>query len=346
MDPSRPATTGSPAAAGPPTGGYTLVGWPLGFSLSPAMHNAAFAALGIDATYGLCPTPPDDLPTTISALRTGALAGANVTVPYKVDIRRLLDDESDLVAAIGAVNTVVRTADGLRGENTDAEGFRRALEVVDLLEGHGKRAVVLGAGGAARAVVHTLLGARYSVRVLNRGAARSGVLAAQLYRAHPGAVIATGPLAAETVVAEGRRADLLVNATGVGSAPSPWRGQVPTGLPASQHADGARRQALSPAARERNLDCLWPGDIAVPSHLTVIDIVAWPLETSLVVHARACGARAMGGLEMLLGQAARSFRLWTGIEPPLDVMRRAALEAKEAAAASMATASDTSPTAA
>jgi len=277
---------------------YALVGWPLGFSLSPALHNAAFAATGIDARYVLRPTAPAELHTVVHALREGELAGANVTVPHKVEIRRVLDDESELATAIGAVNTIVHTPAGLRGENTDPVGFRHALEAVEALDGRGKRAIVLGAGGAARAAVHTLLRAGYAVKILSRGSAQSGVLAAQLYRAHPGALLATGPLTPEGIAAEAVSADLLINATPVGSGPA-------TQMPAA----------------------LWPVDVAIPAHLTVVDLVAWPLETSLVTHARASGARASGGFEMLLGQAAHAFTLWTGLPAPTEAMRSAAFSA-------------------
>jgi len=278
----------------PPRAVYALIGWPLDHSLSPAMHNAAFVTLGIPATYALRPTSPDDLPAMIDELRFGALAGANVTVPHKVAVRRYLDDESDLVTGIGAVNTIVRTESGLFGHNTDGVGFRTALEAMNMLDGAGKQAVVLGAGGAARAVVHTLLRAGYAVRILARSTSQSGTVAAQLYRAHPGAMLATGLLAPEAVVAEGERSELLVNAT-------------PVGAP--------------------NDIGLWPLGVPIPAHLTVIDLVAWPLETPLVRHALVCGARAIGGFEMLLGQAARAFTLWTGRAAPCEVMRAAGIAA-------------------
>ena len=159
-----------------PTAHYALVGWPLVASASPAMHNAAFAAAGIDAAYELRPTPPDPhaLDDVVAQLRAGALTGVNVTVPYKVSMRNLVEDESRIVLKTGAVNTVVMTADGhLRGENTDVVGFGHIVRALGVADGRGKRAVVLGAGGSARAVVGVLLAGGYAVDVLNRSSGRA-----------------------------------------------------------------------------------------------------------------------------------------------------------------------------
>lgn len=275
---------------------FALLGWPLGFSLSPAMHNAGFAAAGVAATYVLRPTAPEDLPAAMDALRRGELAGVNLTVPHKTAVRQLVDDESDLVTAIGAANTIVRTVDGLCAENTDVPGFLGMMRSLELHDGRGQRAVVLGAGGGARAVVYALAAAGYDVTVLSRSTAQAGVIAGHISRAVPGAVLATGWLTPETVVGEAGRADLLVNATPVG---------------------GVAASGVS----------LWPEACPVPRRLTVIDIVAWPPETRLVAQARADGACAAGGLEMLLGQAAAAFELWTGRPAPIEVMRAAARNA-------------------
>ncbi len=315
----------------PPT--YALIGWPLAFSLSPAMHRAAFRAAGIDADYVLRPTPPGQLPAAVDDLRAGQLAGANVTVPYKVDIRRWLDDESDLAAAVGAVNTVVRTPDGgLRGENTDVAGFRHALAALDVAASPGARAVLIGAGGAARAVGLALLDAGFHVRILSRSTARGGTVAGQLYRARPGAGLASALLTPAALVEAAARAALVVNATTLGAGGSAIGGAIGSTVggtgadhpPERVDLTAARGQG-GPGAGAADRDSPWPEDVPVPAHLVVIDIVAWPLETPFVRHARACGARAAGGLDMLVGQAAAAFRLWTGIAPPLDVMHAAAL---------------------
>lgn len=276
---------------------YALVGWPLLASASPDLHNAAFAAVGIDARYVLRPTPPEPgaLAAVAEALKRGELAGVNVTVPHKVAMRALLEDESRLVQKTGAVNTVVVTADGhLRGENTDVAGFGAVVKGLGLADGRGRRAVVLGAGGAARAVVGVLLAGGWVVDVLNRSSGRAAVLARQLHRHFPGAELGTGPFTPSAVVDRTRGAALLVNATSIGAAPD---------------------VDASP----------WPRDVALPQGVTVVDLVAHPAETALVRHARACGVAAEGGLTMLVGQAAAAFTLWTGVDAPLEAMRQAAV---------------------
>jgi len=291
---------------------YALVGWPLEHSLSPAMHNAAFADAGIAAAYVLRPTALADLPHAVDEIRRGVLAGANVTVPLKLAVRALLDEESDVVAATGAVNTVVPTAHGLRGENTDVEGFRHALRVAGVGEADsrrasvlgagsadGGRAVVLGAGGAARSIVNVLLQAGWRVTVLNRSSGSLGVLAGTMHRTFRHPALTTMPLECPRLVDAAREARLLVNATTVGA------------LADRDHSP-------------------WPDDEAVPEHLTVIDIVAWPPETRLLAQARAGGAAAHGGLEMLVGQAAAAWSLWTGLPAPIEVMRAAAAAAAAA----------------
>jgi shikimate dehydrogenase len=281
---------------------YALLGWPLPFSLSPAILNAAFAAAGIKAIYTLRPTPSAELAAAVEALRRGDLAGANVTVPHKATVCRQVDLESDLVTAIGAANTLVCTPSGVLAENTDVTGFQRLLETVDGRNGRGRRAVVLGAGGAARAVAYALLSCDYEVKILSRSTAQAGVVAAQLYRVQPEGRLSTGWLTPALLVPEAEQADLLVNATPVGSASDP---------------EGS----------------LWPADRPFPPHPTVVDLVAWPPDTPLVRQAQAAGAWAVGGLEMLVGQAAAAFELWMGQPAPLEAMQRAARDAIQGEAA-------------
>jgi len=305
---------------------YVLLGWPLGHSLSPGIHEAAFREAGVPGTYKCLPVSTSGLPDVLADLRAGRWAGANVTIPHKMTVRSWVDEESELVMAVGAVNTIVRTTAGLRGENTDVAGFAHALAVAGATDGRGRRAVVLGAGGGARAVCWALLAAGYAVTVLARSVARASVLAATLQRARSaiedgsaspgpaqlgsravaaerdpnrvGPLMTTGHLDSVNLVARAATADLLVNATPIGAAPE---------------ADA----------------CPWPADQTIPARLTVIDLVAWPPETRLVTLARADGARSHGGLEMLLAQAAASFALWTGQAPPLEAMRAAALAGRQ-----------------
>jgi len=176
-----------------------LLGHPVGHSLSKVMHEAAMAALGIQGRYELLDTPPDLLPSRLAEVRRD-FRGVNVTVPLKEAVFSLLDDLSPEARAIGAVNTVVNEGGRLLGFNTDAPGFLRSLEEAGV---EGRRAFLLGAGGAARAVAYALKGAGWEVRVHNRTRARAEALA----RAFG---LELAPLCAA------READLVVNATSVG----------------------------------------------------------------------------------------------------------------------------------
>jgi shikimate dehydrogenase len=276
-----------------------LAGWPLDYSLSPAMHTAAFAAAGIAARYVLRPTAGAELAALVDQVRSGALAGANVTVPHKVTARRLVDEAGQLAAVTGAVNTLVGVAAGVRGENTDVAGFLGALGQVGAEDGSGGRALVLGAGGAARAATVALAARGYRVTVLGRRAAQAAAVSAEIGGRLPDSVISWAEWTAERLVAEAASARLLVNATPIGSGAAAGR-------------------------------CPWPEDLLVPRHLAVMDMVAWPAETRLVTRARAAGARAAGGLEMLVLQAAEAWRLWTGLKPPVEAMRAAARAAASA----------------
>jgi shikimate dehydrogenase len=178
------------------------------------------------------------------------------------------------------------------GNNTDVYGFEQALAALAPGGGPGRAAVVLGAGGVARAVVHVLLSQGYAVRVLSRSSGQGGTLAAALYRLHPGAVVASGALDHATLLEAAGRADVLVNATPLGDQADP---------------------TASP----------WPAEVPLPARLSVLDLVAWPAETRLVRQALDAGCRAAGGGEMLLHQAAAAFELWTERPAPLDAMRAA-----------------------
>jgi shikimate dehydrogenase len=209
-----------------------------------------------------------------------------------VPIRDLLDAESDLVASVGAVNTVTRTPDGLRGENTDVAGFRHSLAALlgaDRTPGH---AVVLGAGGAARAAAYALAEEGFAVEVLARRPSRAAVVVASLHRSLPRAALSSGAMEAGRIARAARSAMLLVNATPVGASESPG--------------------------------ILWPPSAPYPAACALIDLVAWPTESRLVTTARSAGAPAMGGLEMLIAQAAASWSMWTGLPAPEAAMRAAA----------------------
>ncbi len=268
-----------------------LLGWPVAHSRSPAMHNAAFEALGLNWRYLLLPVAPEDVGDAVRGLRALRFAGANVTVPHKQAVMSFLDEVTLEAQAIGAVNTIVNRKGRLVGYNTDALGFLRALREAGF-EPRGCRAVVLGAGGAARAIVYALLGARATVTVANRTVEKAHRLADELGRLF-GARVSVMSLHASRALARAlAEADLLVNATSVGMAP---------------HADA----------------CPLPADVPIPPSLTVYDAVYNPRETMLLQLARRAGARAVDGLGMLLHQGAVAFELWTGVKAPVEVMRGA-----------------------
>jgi shikimate dehydrogenase len=248
-----------------------VLGFPVGHSRSPAMMNAAFAELGLDWHYVRLPVPGDLFADVVAALAGSGYRGANVTIPHKVAAHDAADELTPAAAGIGAVNTLVFEDGRILGDNTDAPGLLDSLET-DLA---GKTALVLGAGGAARAAVWALREAGAEVYVWNRGTARAAELATELGVRH-----AESPVPAQ----------LLVNATSLG-----MRGEdVPQVL---------------------GLDELEPEVVA--------DVVYGTGPTALALWGEQRGARVVDGLEVLVGQGARSFERWTGRQAPLDVMRRA-----------------------
>lgn len=270
-----------------------LIGDPVAHSLSPAIQQPALDALGVAARYDLWPTPAADLPARIVTLRAPDVLGANVTVPHKLAVMDLLDEVSPLARRAGAVNTIVQHDGRLRGDNTDVHGFAAALAEI-APEGAIRPALILGAGGAARAVV-LALGERGGppVMVANRDPARAGRLAADLSPT-PIRIVGYDDAALGTALAE---ATLLVNATSVG-----WHGEeapLPLGL----------------------LE-------ALPAGALVVDLTY--RETALLAAARARGLATLDGLPMLVHQGARALELWTGRPAPLAVMMAAAREARAA----------------
>jgi shikimate dehydrogenase len=269
-----------------------LLGWPVAHSHSPAMHKAAFKELGLHWDYLLLPVRPEHVSDAVHGIRGFGLEGANVTVPHKQAVMESLDEVTEEARAIGAVNTILNQEGRLIGYNTDAVGFLRALREVGF-DPRGCRAVLLGAGGAARAVLYTLLAARAEVVLVNRGLQRGRQLADDfqpLFQAR----VPVLPLAYSYALQEAlNSADLLVNATNMGMHP---QGEA------------------SPL----------PDAVAFHKALTVYDLVYQPLHTRLLSDARAAGARGIDGLGMLVHQGAAAFTLWTGEVAPLEVMRAAA----------------------
>jgi len=269
-----------------------LIGWPVEHSLSPPIHNAAFAAAGLDYVYIPLAVPPDALGAAVAGLRAAGLAGINVTVPHKVNIIPFLDGLDRSAEIVGAVNTVVFAAGRAIGHNTDQEGFVSSLAAAGVTIA-GRRAVLLGAGGAARAVAWGFIeqGAA-GVIVVARDAAKAAAFAASF---PPGRVAGCG-WRGEAFAAALGCCDILVNCTPLGMSP---------------HTD-----------EEVPLD--WA---ALCSGAAVCDLIYTPTATRFLAHARERGHLTVGGEGMLIGQGAAAFTLWTGRDAPREAMCAAFNEA-------------------
>jgi shikimate dehydrogenase len=255
-----------------------VLGWPVAHSRSPQMHNAALAAAGLTGwRYQLLPVPPDAFAQTVPALAGAGFAGANVTIPHKQAALALASDATPRAHAIGAANTVVFDDDGSAfADNTDAPALIDSLP----FPARGRTALVLGAGGSARAAVWALLDAGAAeVRVWNRTTERAVALCAEL---------------GGTPVSAADPADLLVHCTAAGL----------------DRASDMFKQLPVAADDLTGYDC-------------VVDLVYTGAGTPLVQAARAQGLAVVDGLELLIGQGALSFRRFTGLEAPVDVMRSA-----------------------
>ena len=266
-----------------------LLGYPLGHSLSPRLHTAALRALGWSGEYRLYPVPPnadDALRGWVERLRAGQLHGLNVTIPHKTAVLPWLDGLEPVAQAVGAVNTLFRTASGrVRGDNTDVAGFwHDARARLPLDHPRAWRGLILGAGGAARAVAYALTTRGMPVWVLARRLAQAEALAQALTPYGHAALHAAPWEALPALVREPGPRWLIVNATPVGMTPhvhtSPWPAEVP-----------------------------WPTGAAV------YDTVYNPRPTRFVRQARAAGLPAADGLGMLVEQAVHAFVRWTAAPP-------------------------------
>ncbi len=271
-----------------------LFGWPVEHSISPPMHNAAFSALGMDWCYVPFAVPPECLPDAVRGVRALGLAGVNATVPHKQALLSLVDALTTEAQAIGAVNTLL-LGEQTVGHNTDAAGFMRALRETGFAP-ESRHVLMLGAGGAARAVGYALLTAGATLTILNRTEERAAALAQDLKTVVAGAIVEAGSLEPGVLSAHAHQADLVVNTTVVGMSP---------------HSAG----------------CPWPVGVPYPAGVPLFDLIYTPPETRLMALARQSGAHATNGLTMLVHQGAEAFRLWTGVEPPVDIMLQACLHA-------------------
>jgi shikimate dehydrogenase len=271
-----------------------LIGDPVEHTMSPAMHNAAFKKLGLDFLYIPFRVKPGQLHEAVTGLRALNVRGFNVTIPHKVTVMPYLDSLDPPAEKIGAVNTVVNDGGALKGYNTDAEGFLRALRDKRIRPA-GKNIVVLGAGGASRAISFSLAGEGAELTILNRKLELDWAEnIARLIRKELGREIKVGELNPRSLAPALARADILVNATSVGMTPNSRNSPVPARL-------------LKP-------------------HLVVFDIVYNPIETRLIKEAKAAGASVISGVDMLAWQGALAFEKWTGRPAPVEVMRREAVK--------------------
>jgi shikimate dehydrogenase len=276
-----------------------LIGDPVEHTMSPAMHNAAFAELGLDYIYVPFRARPEELAAAVAGLKALNVRGFNVTIPHKVAVIPLLDGLDPLAEKIGAVNTVVNDGGELRGYNTDAAGFLRAA-LEGGIEPEGCNVVVLGAGGASRAVSYVLAERGAELTILNRLQELEWAEdIARLIEEELRRRVRVLELQDDLLAGALADADVLVNATSVGMSPGGDISLVPAGL--------LRRE------------------------MTVFDVVYNPIETRLLKEAAATGARTVSGIDMLAWQGALAFERWTGRVAPVDLMRRVAVAALEGA---------------
>jgi shikimate dehydrogenase len=266
-----------------------LIGDPVEHSLSPIMHNTVFHHLGLNYVYLCLRVTAANLRTAVEGIRSLGLVGVNVTIPHKITVMKYLDEIDPTAKDIGAVNTVVNRDGILVGYNTDGWGGLSALEA-EGVPFRGKKVVLLGAGGAARALSFCIAPLADVLVILNRTEEKALDLSTSLQRRF-GKKIRGGPLHRDVLPKEVEGADLLINSTSVGMYP--------------------RREG-----------CLVEGSLLNP-RMTVFDIVYNPRETRLLREAKSVGAKTVGGLNMLVHQGALAFQIWTGVLPPIDIMFRA-----------------------
>ncbi len=290
---------------------FGLIGDPIGHSFSPLLHQAALAASGLAGDYRLfsvvdLPQGDQRLRKVIEKIRFGELDGVNITIPHKQNVIPLLDTLSSTAEAVGAVNTVFLKDGILHGDNTDVAGFMNDLRRVGIKNLENHLAVVLGAGGAARAVVWGLLTGGWRVIILARQSERAQQMAdwtrinCQLNDTMDAKRISTGQLIEQSIreLIANESVDLIVNTTPLGMTSHP-RGIA------------------------------WPETIAIPKTASVYDLVYTPPITELIHRARQRGIPAFNGLGMLVEQAALAFEIWTGLPASRDAMWKAVQNPEE-----------------
>jgi shikimate dehydrogenase len=268
-----------------------VIGDPIEHTLSPTIHNAAFNHLKLDFVFLAFRVKATELENAIRGMRGLGIHGLNVTMPHKGTVIAYLDMVDSTVKFLGSANTILNKNGKLSGFNTDGAGALKALRE-NGINLSGKKVVLLGAGGAAKAIAFSLAKEVGELVVLNRAAEKAKKLAEALELALNKKVVG-GALSPDTIAENLQDSDVLINATSVGMHPEADQSIVPPQL--------------------------------LRSDLTVMDIVYNPVETKLAKAAKAAGAKVISGVEMLIYQGAASFEIWTGRSAPIEVMRLAAL---------------------
>ena len=264
-----------------------IIGDPIEHTMSPVIHNAAFKNKGVDYVYLAFKVKKEELGKAIEGVRALNIRGLNITIPHKVAVIPFLDELDHLADKIGAVNTIVNDNGVLKGYNTDATGFLQALRERGI-EPKGKSVVILGAGGASRAISYILAERGSSLVILNRTWDKAKICADRISEIFQKEATAL-KLDRENLAAALSKADILVNTTSVGMSPN------------------INETLVTP-----NL---------LKSSLVVFDIVYNPIKTRLLREAEIAGATTISGLDMFVWQGALAFEKWTGLKAPVELMR-------------------------
>lgn len=272
-----------------------IIGDPIEHTMSPVMHNAAFKNKGLDYVYLPFRVKKEELGKAIEGMRALNMRGLNITIPHKIAVIQFLDELDYLAEKIGAVNTIVNNDGVLKGYNTDAVGFLQALRERGV-EPKGKRVVILGAGGASKAISFILAERGSSLAILNRTWDKAKICADRISETFQSEVIAL-KLDGENLATALSGADILVNTTSIGMSPDINETPVTSAL--------------------------------LKSGLVVFDIVYNPIKTRLQREAEAIGATIISGLDMLVWQGALAFEKWTGQKAPVNLMKEEAIKLLE-----------------
>ena len=271
---------------------YGVIGDPIEHSLSPVIHNAAFAALGLESVFLAFRVKPAEVGNAVSGMRALGIHGLNVTMPHKTTVIPHLDEVDKTARFLNAVNTIHNKNGKLWGFNTDGVGALKALRE-NGVDPKGKKVLLLGAGGASRAIAYTIAHEADELVILNRTVKPAKELARQLRQLLPKKISAEA-LSPETIEDNLMDSEVLINATSIG---------------------------MKPNVNETLVNPKW-----LRTNLAVMDIVYNPLETKLAKIAKEAGAKVVSGVEMLIYQGAASFEIWTGKSAPIQVMRKTALD--------------------